>query len=137
MVTHKRPRRRTRRKGLALVAVLVFAVVILMLLTAMTKALTRDQRQVRGAQNRLQASWLAESAVQRTVSSLKESPDYEGESWDVPADKFGNEDGASVVIQVEQGDESSTSRTVLIEARFPSQSIQSVLVVREFVIELP
>lgn len=137
MVIHKRPQRRTRRKGLALVAVLVFAVVILMLLTSMTKALTRDQRQVRAAQNRLQAFWLAESAVQRTVSSLKESPDYGGEIWDVSADMFENEDGASVVIQVEQGDESSTSRSVRIEARSPSQSIQSVLVVREFVIELP
>jgi Tfp pilus assembly protein PilV len=136
MVFHKRPKRRARRKGLALVAVLVFAVVILMLLTSMTKALTRDQRQVRDAQKKLQTFWLVESAVQRSVHSIEESPDYAGETWDVPADAFGTEDNASVVIQVEKGDD-SPARRVRIEARYPSHPVHSVLEIREFVVELP
>jgi type II secretory pathway component PulK len=137
MLFPNRPKRRARRKGLALVAVLVFAIVILMLLTSMSKALTHDQRQNRDAQKKLQTFWLVESAVQRSVHSIEESPDYAGEAWDVPADAFGTGDSASVVIQVKKEGDSSASRRVRIEARYPSHPVHSVLESREFVVELP
>ena len=119
MTNHQRYQQRRQRKGLALVAVLVFTVVILMLVTSVTKALTRDHRQARLAEQRLQTLWLVESAVQRSIQALSQSADYAGETWEVPGSVLGDQDGAVVVIRVEAVANDPNRRLIQIEAKYP------------------
>ncbi len=137
MIAPMRSRRRTRRPGVVLVAILVSIVVILMLITSMTKAMTSGHRQARVAEQNQQAFWLAESAVQRSLHALKDSPDYQGEIWEVPVESLGVDGGATVTIDVQAVDDSPAAKRIRIEARYPQDVVRSVLHVREFVVQMP
>jgi Tfp pilus assembly protein PilX len=137
MMHHASKTTRFARRGTVLVAVLLFTAVILMLVTTMAGQLTRDHRQTRIAEQELQACWLAESAVQRAVRSLQESPDYAGETWQVPAAILGAGEAARVEIRVEPPGEEAADRRLRIEVRYPDHPTQRVLEICELQVAVP
>jgi hypothetical protein len=122
-----RPRPTARRGGVLLVAALVCIAVAIMLAAALTKATLLQHRQVDLASCAHQSFWLAESAVQRVIHNLHASPDYAGETWDVPAEVLGSDSAGVVIIQVAKTSEPQTGWQVRVESRYPAQTINRVM----------
>jgi Tfp pilus assembly protein PilV len=79
------------------------------------------ERQVtRERQYRLQADWLAESALERAAASLDADPSYLGETWQVAPQEFGGSSAGEVVIRVETPPERLHRRSVHVQADYPA-----------------
>ena len=98
-----------------------------MLAAALTKATLLQHRQVDLASCEQQSFWLAESAVQRAIHNLHASPDYAGETWDVPADVLGSDSAGVVIIQVAKTSEPQAGWQVRVESRYPAQTMNRVM----------
>lgn len=120
-------RRNARRGGLLLVAALVCIAVAMMLAAVLAKAALLQHRQADLASCEQQSFWLAESAVARAIHNLRTSPDYAGETWDVPADVLGSGSAGVVVIQVTQMSEPRAGWQVHVESRYPIQTTNRVM----------
>ncbi len=135
---HSRPRAlRRRRSGLVLGIVLVCVVVALTLATVVTKAVVLNRRQSELADWQLQASWLAESGLQRAVHRLRTTPDYAGETWEVPAASLALDHTGSVVIHLLPDAEDASGRQIRVEAEYPSERPHGVRSVREVPVTPP
>ena len=80
-----------------MVCVAIAAVVFISLLRlamAQEDAIQADARQ-------LQASWLAESAVDRAAARLRADEGYRGETWNPPAQLLSGPDDAAIEIKIE------------------------------------
>ncbi len=142
MVTsaHRRtrsPRRRDRRSGLVLGVVLVCVVVAVMLATAVTKSAMLNRRQLEQANWQQQAAWLAEAGAQRAVHRLHVTPDYIGETWEPSVSSLSPGHSGSVVIRVQTHLEESVGRYIRVEAKYPCETPQGVLAVREVAVAVP
>ena len=126
---HRGSKKPNARTGSALAAVLVCVVVALIYGAALTQTLVVQHRQVRLSEQQQQSFWLAESAVQRTVHTLKTSPDYRGETWKVPAEVLGA--AGIVVIEVESVDAPQTGWSVRVASRFPDAPKHRIIYERE------
>ena len=82
-----------------------------------------QQRQADLAAAEQQSFWLAESAVQRAIHKLHASPDYTGETWEVPADALGSGSAGVVIIQVTKTSEPQAGWQVRVESHYPAQTI--------------
>lgn len=107
---------RARRAGSVLAIVLVSLLVASMLGLALLKTVLVHHRQARLLGGQHQALWLAEAGVQRALHGLADSPDYEGETWEVAAETLGSARSAVVTIQVAKS-EPKGDRTIRVEAR--------------------
>ncbi len=80
---------RNRRAGLALVIALVALTVIMVLIVGWAQLALVQAREAQVALDRLQAGWLAESAINRAAARLQSEPDYGGETWQIASTEFG------------------------------------------------
>lgn len=87
------------------------------------RSLAREHRQMSRYEYHLQAVWLAESAIERTVSQLRQNRDYAGETWMVPADEMGHGLGGTVQITVSQVKGKPNQRIVGAQADYPANSV--------------
>jgi hypothetical protein len=76
---------------------------------------------LRAAERRLQAEWLAESAIDRAAARLDADPTYAGETWTIPADRLGSRDGASVRIDVAPVPDHPDRRLTRARADYPAE----------------
>ncbi len=103
---HVRPVARTdARRGSVLVIVLVSLLVASMLGVGLIKTVLIHQRQMRVLSGQQQGFWLAEAGLQRAARQLANTPEYEGEIWDVAEDVLGSSRTAKVTIEVVKPDE--------------------------------
>jgi type II secretory pathway component PulK len=72
---------RIERRGAALIVVLVMLTVIFAIAGIMLRHIALQQRSARDQQRKLQAQWLAESALDRAIAKLADDPKYAGEKW--------------------------------------------------------
>lgn len=126
---------RIRRSGAVLVAVLVALLVVMLISAAIVRGLVVQHRLARTEQQRLQAFWFAESALQRARTQLEASPDYAGETWQVELPNSRSTTGQAV-IRVEPIENEPSQRTIILDARFPNDLIDGVLEERSLVVEL-
>jgi Tfp pilus assembly protein PilX len=117
--------------------VLVCVVVAVMLATVVTNAAMLNRRQLELANWQQQASWLAESGLQRAVHRLHTAPDYGGETWEVPAASLAAGRSGSVVIRVQPHPAETGGRLIRVEARYPSETPRGVLSVCEASMDVP
>jgi Tfp pilus assembly protein PilX len=89
------------RRGSALLMSVVVLAFLLMVLMVLLKLCLAERRQARFEENRMRASWLAESGLERAWAKLAVSSDYRGESWEIPAESLRSHDPALVKIQVD------------------------------------
>jgi hypothetical protein len=123
----RHPGRSVRRGGIVLIAALVCIAVALMLAAVLAQATLMHHRHADLAACEQQSFWLAESGVQRALHTLHASPDYTGETWDVPAELLGSKSAGVVIIQVTKTSEPQAGWQIRVESHYPTQTINSVL----------
>lgn len=133
-------RTRCPRHGIALVAVLICLTVVLSLMAAWLRTIVLERSAAREQQARVQAVWLAESALDRAAARLTANPAYTGETWQVPADELGGHDDGEVVIRVAAVAGQPARRTIHVQADYPvvasrrhrsTKSIEIIAIPRE------
>ncbi|MEN1678123.1 MAG: hypothetical protein AAGJ46_00910 [Planctomycetota bacterium] len=108
MSHHNPPVRRTRRPAFGLVLVIAVLAIASLLMASWAKSRVAALRAQRSAHLRLQAAWLADSAVRRAAAQRATDPSYQGETWSVPAGVLPRDLSAEVAIAVTAGDEAGT-----------------------------
>jgi Tfp pilus assembly protein PilV len=116
-------------RGFAMAAVLICLLVVMTLSAALLQAVVQQHRWMRSSHQQLQAAWLADSAVQRAVFQLGQSPRYVGEQWLIPAEVVGQD--ARVSIDVAPSSDGTAGRSVRIAASYPDHASQRTLSERE------
>ncbi|WP_165251450.1 type IV pilus modification PilV family protein [Paludisphaera soli] len=118
----KIPSRRSRRRGLTSVAVLVLLFVIALIATELVRLGVAYRDRTRTQERAVQADLLAEAGVDRALARLSAEPDYRGERWEIPAGALGAATGddpaALVTIRVES-DPNGGAPTVRVQADYP------------------
>ncbi len=123
--------RTARRKGAILAIVLVSLLVAMVLGGELIKATVTRHRQTRLAEQRQQAFWLAESAVQRALHALSQSPDYEGETWRVSEGHFADGLAGVAIITIKPVGEAGQGRSIHVAAHYPDDPVHRTLYERE------
>ncbi|MBI2477906.1 MAG: hypothetical protein HYV60_04445 [Planctomycetia bacterium] len=123
------------KTGVVLIAVLVALLVVMLISATIVRGLVIQHRLAAAEPVRVQAFWLAESAVQRARTQLAASAEYDGETWQVELPIGGGTSGQAV-IRIEPIENEPHRRTVIIRARFPNDPIKGVLEERSLVVEL-
>jgi type II secretory pathway component PulK len=93
---------RAGRRGVALFLLLVFLALAAMFMTGWLTSAASERRAGRLAEDRLQAAWLAQSAVERADAQLTRDGDYQGETWKVSAEELAGGKNAVVSIKIER-----------------------------------
>ena len=124
-----------RRRGAILAAVLLSLLVVMLLGAELTEAIVQHHRQCRLAEDRQQAFWIAESALQRAVYAVAKSPDYKGETWQVPAEVLGSGRAGVAAIQVEPAEGAAARRRIVVQAYYPDDPMQRTLYERELIVD--
>jgi len=88
-------------------------------------------------ERQLQALWLVESGLNRTLASLAASPDYRGESWQVPSGELGGRDGATIRIAIESLEGNQAKGRITVEASYSDDPSRRIVQRRTIEIELP
>jgi hypothetical protein len=114
-----------------LALLLVCMLVVLMMGGTLTEIVIRQHRRAAQRQQQAQCFWLAETAVQRALSSAAESPEYTGETWRIPAEILGGSDAGQAIIEVQRANTPRDGLRVRVEARFPDQPIGYQVSTRE------
>ena len=122
---------RWRRRGMILAAVLATLAVVALLGAALTRSLVLQVRHMGLSEQRQQALWLAESAMQRGLHSLAASREYQGEAWNVAPDLLGAGRSGSATIQVELTTEPESGAWIRVEVRYPDDPLQRFVYNRE------
>ena len=128
---------RERRQGAILVVAIVCVAVATAAMISLVHLAIGQRTLVRAEANRVQCSWLAESALDRAAWRLALDPKYPGETWNVPAEALGGSDPAVVTIQVEPVPEQPMRRLVRVRADYPDHPIDRVRLTKQAVVELP
>lgn len=110
----------SRRRGAIMICAMICLLLISLLLGSLLKVALAHRRQVRTEQYRLQAQWLAESALERSVSRLAADADYSGEEWNIAAKELDGRHAGSVKIGVQKSAQRPMQRIVTVEAIYPS-----------------
>ena len=101
--------------------VVITLIIITTMIGAMLQHLTLANRQMKQRARKAQATWLAESAIERAVFALRQNENYEEEVWKVTADQLGGRHSGQVAINVESS-ESNPSVVVSVTAVYPESS---------------
>jgi len=104
---------------MVLAAALVCLAVLMLVAAGLVQTTLLRHRQARVEQHRLQAMWLAESAVDRALARLDRDAAYTGETWQVSLDDArGPRPGvAQISIEPVDGD---PERRIHVLARWPA-----------------
>ena len=130
-----RDRRRATsvRRGAALVVALTTLLIVMLITGAVLRSIMHSHRQSRQLLNQLQATWLAEGAIERARAKLRQSADYDGETWRpaLSAHSAANDSPAVAEIRVERPANSKTAR-VTVDAHFPDDPWQRASIQRSY-----
>jgi autonomous glycyl radical cofactor GrcA len=128
--------RKPRRPGLVAVMLITVIFVLILLGGGLLRVAWMRHSGLKAAERRLQAEWLAESALDRASARLATSPDYAGETWAVAASEIGGLDDASVTIEVKPVSGQATRRAVHVRADYPRDAVRRARHSRELTIEI-
>jgi hypothetical protein len=120
------------------VAVLVCLVVMTLICGSLLRLVHSQRALVRSEERRLQADWLAESALERAASRLGDDPAYPGETWTLSAGDLGGNEPGVVTINVEPDRDpvESHRRRVTIQADYPVEASRRVRSRRQAVLDI-
>ena len=85
----------------------------------MLRAGLTEWRLVKAQERRMQAAWLAESALQRAVARLAADSEYQGETWTIRGDELQGSQDAVVLITIEPTDGPAPGRLIQVRADYP------------------
>ena len=99
-------------RGVVLAVLIIVLVIVAVLAVGLVQMIVTQHRLQAVHYRHLQTVELARGGVERGAAQLARSPDYEGETWTIPAEALGENDIAVVVIDVTQVDGSDDLRRV-------------------------
>ncbi len=111
MIAHAR----SRRSGLTIIAVMLTLSVLVILGSVVLRATALRRGVARGLEHRMQAQWLAESALERARARLAADPAYKGETWTLTPADLGRPatntatPAAQVAITIEQANDGTAA----------------------------
>ena len=124
------------RHGAMLLIMMICLLLTTMIGGSLLKLALTQRKQSRRANLRLQAAWLAESAIDRAAAQIGNDAAYSGEQWELPAESFGQRRPGSVRIQVETAPNKPTRRYVTVVADYPSGTDQRARVGKRVTVDL-
>ncbi len=130
-------RKLPRRKGSVLVIVLISLLVATMLGASLIRTVLIRHRQMHVLACQQQALWLAEAGVQRAFRELAKTPDYDGETWEVPPDALGEGNEGEVTIDVLKTEDVPEGRLVRVRVQFDTGATTPTGFQREVTLRLP
>ncbi len=128
------PDRRSRRRGLTSVAVLVLLFVIALISAELVRLGVAYRGRTRTLERSVQADLLADAGVDRALARLSAEPDYRGETWEIPAEALGStpEDGPAALVTIRaEPDPNGGARAVRVQADYPPDPPRRVRSSRE------
>ena len=125
-----------RKRGAVLLVALVCVSIASAVMYGIVHLALQTRRQVDLEQRQIQAGWILESAVDRSVAKLAGERDYSGEEWSLGAEEIGGRYAAAVRIEVEQIDGEDGWVQVRIVADYPAELPHRVRQTREFRMQL-
>lgn len=128
--------RRPKRAGTALICAMVALVVVSAMVGSLLQLTLQTQKRTKLAAQSLQVEWLVQAALERSMRGLRQSPDYAGETWDLPADHITGTHSGHLEIQVEPG-ATSDQREIRIMAEYPSDAPTSIRKSHTFSVNIP
>ena len=110
----------TRRRGVALLTVVIALALISVMLAATTWQLVAQRRTLERRQNQAQAMWLARAGAERAAARLLAEPGYSGETVELIP-------GSQLHIAVKRAAGPAGVFEVTCEARFPADAPNPVV----------
>lgn len=92
--------RRSNRRGAIIIGVMVIITISMTMLVSWLRTAAAERRQIAQLERRAQASWLAESGLERAAARLAGDATYTGETWKPELTKSASSATGQVVIQV-------------------------------------
>jgi type II secretory pathway component PulK len=129
-------RQRTgQRRGAVLAVALVCLLVVVTILSGMLRNAVRARRQLHAERDLRQTQLLLEAGLDRAAAALRRSPEYRGETWNIPAKEILGQGDGQVVIETVAAD-AAAGRQVRVSAEYPAGSEVSVRRSRTFTVQL-
>lgn len=120
----------SHRRGAALIAALICVLLVSLMSTVLVKTALVQRDQLERDSWQLQADWLAQSALDRSLARLAADAGYTGESW-APATTEGKTIGR-VRIEIVTAADGDGSARVRATADVPDDPVNRARVVREW-----
>ena len=114
-------RRSGRRGALLLVAMVCVAITSVVLISLLRLAMAQEDA-IQADAWQLQASWLAESAVDRAAAGLRADDGYRGETWNLPAQLLWGADDAAIEIKIETVPGRPELRRIDVQVDYPART---------------
>ena len=127
--------KRTQRRGLAIIPVLVTLVLVTLYTGILMRQVANRRSTYREEERRMQAEWLAESGLARASARLDADRHYKGETWEIPAGELGGLD-AVVRITVEPVNDWPARRRVRVESDYPRGDVPRARMSKTLTFEL-
>lgn len=109
-----------RRRGLVIIPAIVALVVVTIFCGVLLNQMATYRRVIRAEERRMQAEWLAESALQRASARLESDRSFRGETWVVPPEDLdGHSATATIVVEPVEG--KPDRRRLRVEAVHPRE----------------
>jgi type II secretory pathway component PulK len=131
MLSCTRPAR--RRTGASIVILIAVFAVTMAVSGFWVSQIVQGFRIQRLREERVQARWLADAAIDRAVASLQNDRSYTGEIWQVDAAALGRKHGAEVEIVVTAAEDDSSQLQIKTQARYPDEAQPRVRITKTFV----
>lgn len=133
------PAARSGRERRGLIAVIFLVVLLLVSLTmaSLVRAMLTQRELVRSGSIRVQADWLAQSALNRAAARLKAEPAWSGETWNLTAEELRQTNAAAITIEVRKDESRSTRRQVRVTVVSPPEGPPRVRLQRTYAVDLP
>ena len=108
------------RYGAILIIVLACVAIASIVFMSIAKVVGAQRRSTQKEVWRMEATWLAESGLQRAAARLADDADYSGETWNLTAEQLGLADAAVVKIEIDALPDAPNQRTVRVRADYPN-----------------
>jgi type II secretory pathway pseudopilin PulG len=119
-----------------MIVVLVCLIVLAMMGGVLLRRGQAQRGQVEAEERRLQAEWLAEAGLERASARLAESPEYNGEIWELSPQDLSGRWPAQVLIEVSKVAGNPGRRQVRVRADYPLQESLRARQSKQTIVEL-
>lgn len=136
LATSSRTRRHAPHRGVVLIIVIVTTSISLVLFGMWAQNMVKEHRRFANQQYRLQATRLAEAGIRRAMARKLVDPQFQEETWSVPAESLGGTHAANVQIRAVPGDNATTVRYEAT-AQFPADAVRRAQITKEIEVPIP
>jgi Tfp pilus assembly protein PilX len=134
--TYSRLCRRAQRRGVVLIVVIVTTSISLVLFGIWARNMVKEHRRFANQQYRLQATRLAEAGIRRAMARKSAEPQFQEETWTVPAESLGGTHAANVQIRAMPSDNAATVRYEAT-AQFPAGAARRAQITKRIEVPIP